>query len=118
MEAMVILAHGSKREDTKIVLNTLIEKVKQKTGWTKVLPAYLQLCEPGLETVIEQLASENVNDITIMPLFLFNGEHVTKDIPEMLDGLRNKYPLMRMTLKKYVGTDDRIADIIIDRIKE
>ena len=81
MDGVLILAHGSKRHETEEILESLVEKVKQKTGEKLVYPAYLQFSEQNLEVGINQLIESGAKNIKIVPMFLFNGVHVTQDIP-------------------------------------
>lgn len=116
MNGILILAHGSKRQETEIILNSLVEKVKAKTGEKLVYPAFLQFSEENLEKGIDRLVAAGAKDIKIMPMFLFDGVHVTQDIPNELNEIKIKYPEVSMKMCRHIGDDDKIADIIIDRI--
>lgn len=116
MNGVLILAHGSKRQETERTLNSLIEKVKQKVDENLIYPAYLQFSEQNLEKGIEYLVDNGVKNIKIVPLFLFNGVHVTQDIPNELDEIMGRYPGVTVKMSRHLGDDDRIADIIADRI--
>ncbi|MCX7843467.1 MAG: CbiX/SirB N-terminal domain-containing protein [Clostridia bacterium] len=116
MEGILILAHGSKRQETERIMNSLVSKVKAKTGKHLVQAAYLQFSEQNLEAGIEGLAREGARDIKVVPMFLFDGVHVTEDIPKELDAIKEKHPGLKISMTKHLGDDDRIADIIVDRI--
>ena len=118
MNAVLILAHGSKRQETERTLDSLIRKVKAKTGLEHVYPAYLQFSEQSLEQSIHELVEKDIKSIRIVPMFLFDGVHVTKDIPEELDVIGKKYPGIKITMSRHIGDDDRLADILADRIAE
>lgn len=117
MNGILILAHGSKRQETEKILDSLVDKVKQKTGEKLVCPAYLQFSEQSLEAGIEQLIARGAKNIKVVPMFLFDGVHVTQDIPEELKAIMAKHPGINIRMSKHLGDDDRIADIIVDRIR-
>lgn len=117
MEAILILAHGSKRNETEQTLNSIVKKVRQKLGSELVYPAYLQFSAQDMETSIKQLIDKGIKKIIIMPMFLFDGVHVTKDIPEEIERIIQKYRGIDIKVTKHIGDDDRVADIIIDRVK-
>lgn len=117
MNGILILAHGSKRQETEKILDSLIKKVKIKTGESLVFPAYLQFSEQNLAISIDQMVKVGATKIKIVPMFLFDGIHVTKDIPEELDEIKKKYPDVDIKMSSHLGDDDRIADIIVDRVK-
>ncbi len=116
MKGILILAHGSKRQETERILNSLIEKVKSRTGEELVYPSYLQFSGPNLEAGIDYLVKKGADKIRIMPMFLFDGIHVTEDIPNELRAMMEKYPGTDIRMSRHIGDDDRIADIIVDRI--
>jgi len=116
MNGILILAHGSKRQETEEILNSLIEKVKAKTGEKHVYPAFLQFSEQNLERSIDLLVGKGVSCIRIIPMFLFNGVHVTEDIPNELKEINKKYPEIKIMMSKHIGDDDKLADIIVERI--
>ncbi len=116
MNGILILAHGSKRQETEEILNSLTAKVMEKSGESLVYPAYLQFSGQNLEKGIDYLVAQGATDIKIIPMFLFDGIHVTQDIPEELDGIKAKHPGVRIRMSRHLGDDDRIAEIIVDRI--
>lgn len=116
MNGILVLAHGSKRQETEKILDSLIRKVKKKTGEEMVVPAYLQFSEQNLEAGIDQLVKNGADSIKIVPMFLFDGIHVTQDIPGELDVIRAKYAGVEIKMSRHLGDDDRIADIIVDRV--
>ena len=116
MNGILILAHGSKRQETEVILNSLIEKVKVKTGEEHVYPAFLQFSELNLEKGIKNLVEKGASCIKIMPMFIFDGVHVTQDIPNELKEIIAKYPQVKIKISGHIGDDDKLADIIVDRI--
>ncbi|MCX7711190.1 MAG: CbiX/SirB N-terminal domain-containing protein [Clostridia bacterium] len=116
MEGIIILAHGSKREETEAILNSLVEKVKRKSGNELVCPAYLQFSKQNLETGVDRLAIKGAKKIKVVPMFLFDGVHVTEDIPKELVEIRSKYPGIDITMSQHIGDDDKLVDIILNRM--
>lgn len=116
MEGVIVLAHGSRRQETDRILNSLTQKVAAKAAGQMIVPAYLQFSQQSLEKAVETLAREGVNRIKVVPMFLFDGIHVTEDIPEELEAIRMKYPEIAIQMSRHLGDDDRIAEIIVDRM--
>jgi sirohydrochlorin ferrochelatase len=116
MDGILILAHGSKRQETEEILNSLIEKVKVKSGVDQVYPAFLQFSEQNLGKGIDLLVDKGANRIRIIPMFLFDGIHVTQDIPNELNEIKAKYPEVEIKMSRHIGDDDKLADIIVERI--
>jgi len=116
MVGILILAHGSKRQETEKIMDSLIEKVKRKTGEELVYPAYLQFSEPNIEKGVEHIIEKGAKSIKIVPMFLFDGVHVTQDIPNEINEIKAKYPDIEIKISKHIGDDDKFADIIVERI--
>lgn len=117
MNGILILAHGSKRTETEQTLNILVDKVKAKTGEKLVMPSYLQFSDQNLEVGIDKLVELGATSISIVPMFLFDGVHVTQDIPQELEQIKQKHKGITIRMSGHLGADDRIADIIVDRIE-
>jgi len=49
---------------------------------------------------------------------LFSGMHLSKDIPRVLESLRAKYENLEIVQGRPLVPDERLQDIVIDRIKE
>jgi sirohydrochlorin ferrochelatase len=116
MNGILILAHGSKRQETEKTLESLVRKVKEKSGAELVYPAYLQFSDQNIEKGVDLLVEKGAEKVSIVPMFLFDGVHITQDIPEELGRIRNKYPGVDIRMSKHLGDDDRVAEIIVDRI--
>ena len=115
---IIILSHGSKLKKANDSLNKTIKVIKQKTGLVIVVPAYLQFCQPNLTKSVKGLISKGCRTVIIIPFFLFNGNHVTRDIPEIIEKVKARYPKASFIYAKNLGDDIRIPDIIVDIIKE
>ncbi|MDQ2086964.1 CbiX/SirB N-terminal domain-containing protein [Herbivorax sp. ANBcel31] len=117
MRGILILAHGSKRQETNRILDSLVEKVKKKTGEKLVYPTYLQFSNPDFEEGIQYLVNNGAKEIRVIPLFLFDGVHVTKDIPEELERIKDNFKDIDIKMAGHIGDDDRIADIVVDKVE-
>lgn len=121
-KGIVILAHGSRAiawEANQLLLK-IVEMFKAKTGNENVKPAYMNSKSggPGLEEAVGKLVTEGFTEIIVAPWFLTNGLHIMEDIPETIGVLEAKYPQVKITLAQVLGADERIVDILIDRIEE
>jgi len=49
-----------------------------------------------------------------VPVFLGQGGHVLRDLPEMVDALRLKYPQLRITVATAVGEAPDVLNAMAD----
>ena len=115
---VIVLAHGSKVRTGNEGLYTIVEMLRAMDKWDMVEPGFLQLAKPGLTEVVEALISRGAKRVVVMPLLLFSGNHVLKDIPEEIDIERKKFPEVEFCYAKNIGADERIAMIVSDRVEE
>ncbi len=115
---VIVLAHGSKVKTGNEGLFKIVEMLRGMGKWDMVEAGFLQLANPGLTDVVADLVSKGASRVVVMPLLLFSGNHVLKDIPEEIDNERKKYPNVEFCYAKNIGADERIALIASDRIEE
>lgn len=115
---IILLAHGSRRETANEVLPRLAEMVKEEGKYDRINCAFLQFTSPDLREALKEQAEDGIEEITVVPVFLFNGIHLQEDIPEILAEEKNKYPQVEIKLAAPLGADPRLGEIIKDRINE
>lgn len=123
-EAVLIIAHGSKVKETDEIMKKYHSELISRASLSKknnedsilVEYCYLQLMEPSIEDIVEKLYNQNVRLIKAFPFFLFNGNHIKEDIPEVLENLANKYEGLEFEFLSHIGFDSRLCDLIEERI--
>ncbi len=115
---VIVLAHGSKVKTGNEGLFSIVEMLRGMGKWDMVEAGFLQMAKPGLTEVVDDLTGRGAKRIVIMPLLLFSGNHVLKDIPEEIDNERKKFTDVEFCYAKNIGADERIAMIAADRIEE
>ncbi len=115
---VIVLAHGSKVRSGNEGLFKIVDILRAMGKWDMVEAGFLQLAKPGLKEVVEDIVGRGAKRVVVMPLLLFSGNHVLKDIPEEIDNERKKFPDVDFCYAKNIGPDERIAQIVNDRIEE
>ena len=115
---IVVLAHGSKAVYGDEGLSKIIEILRSEGKWVAVEACFLKCAKPGFSEVVKEIVDKGIERIVIMPLFLFSGSHVTKDIPDEIETEKTRYPDVQFLYANNLGPDQRIAQIAADRIDE
>jgi len=76
----------------------------------EVEAGFLELSEPDFETGVKKLVEKGVRDIYALPIFLFTGVHIQKDIPCMLYQLQEKYKVS-IKLASFIGDCDDMVEL-------
>jgi len=115
---IVLLSHGSRRPEAMTTLHRLKDYIVEKGSFELVEGASLQFNQPDLPAALAAMAGRGAERVIVVPIFIYQGMHMKKDIPEVLAAERVKYPQMEIVLAGNIGADPKLAEIILDRIRE
>ena len=114
--ALIIVAHGSRKASSNEEVNALGEKVKslQDKHYALVMTAFLEFATPSLEESILSCVDKGASEIVILPYFLASGNHVTRDIPEVVQKIQALHPQVKITLKEHLGSSSGMVRLLSD----
>ncbi|WP_161635937.1 precorrin-8X methylmutase [Desulfonatronovibrio hydrogenovorans] len=117
-KAVIILAHGSRNHQARESFLNMVEVVGKRAKGCSITPAFFSLGGPSLESVVQELVSTKYSEITIFPYFLFDGNHVLKDIPALVNGLQAAHPDVVFRLLDSLEHEPLMPEMIFERIWE
>ncbi|HLG21006.1 MAG TPA: CbiX/SirB N-terminal domain-containing protein [Bdellovibrionota bacterium] len=109
--AVILLAHGTREPDASRPVHQYAEELSKASG-LRVEPCLREFIEPSVSTVVGKLAHEGVRTVYIVPFFLFNSGHVTRDIQKDLAAEKEKYPNMVFKVGEPLGFDPDLVSIL------
>ena len=115
MNGVLILAHGSREKQTEATFNKIVEMAKVKVD-VLVETAFMEFSEKNIEAGLNALLAKGVTRIKVVPYFLFSGIHIKQDIPEEIAAFQNNHPGLTIEMGATLGEDQRLAEILADRI--
>jgi sirohydrochlorin ferrochelatase len=118
MVGVLILAHGSREGETENTMRQITQLVKSELQDVFIEEAYMQFRAINIEKGLESLVERGADDIKVIPYFLFEGVHIKEDIPAELKQFMDKHPDIKITLGQSLGADKRLADIVVDRVRQ
>ncbi|WP_448852693.1 sirohydrochlorin chelatase [Corynebacterium sp. 335C] len=96
MTALILLAHGSRHPGAVDAFGSLAAAVRAALpsaecgGPSQVRTAWLDLAEPSLDDVLDDLAAAGERRATVVPMLFTDAFHARVDVPEQIrDGLRH-----------------------------
>jgi sirohydrochlorin cobaltochelatase len=114
--AILVVAHGSRDKNAQNEFKQLVQNYRRRhPGWV-IAHAFLDLARPSIPTALQTLALCS-NEILVLPLFLFAAKHVKKHIPEIIATFQKKHPGLKVTLAKPLGSDEKLLDILDQRLR-
>lgn len=106
--ALVLFAHGARDPRWAEPFRRLQAIVQAQSADVTVELAFLELMSPRLPELAAQLAQQGVRDVTIVPVFLGQGGHVMRDLPVIVEELRQTFPDMTFKVAGAVGEEDSV----------
>lgn len=117
MQALLLVAHGSRRDASNSEVFKLAETIgnasKQHFGY--VGAAFLELAEPSIPAGIHQCVAAGATDVRVLPYFLNTGRHVAEDIPREVEQARAELPDIDIKLLPHIGAGDAMIDLLIHK---
>ncbi len=117
MEALIVVAHGSKVKSSNDEIIDIVSKIKNNVNENiLVFHAFLELSEPSIFMAINKAIAENCKVIKIFPYFLAAGKHVLEDIPCEIKKFKKQYPQIEFVILPHIGKCTGIENMIISNL--
>lgn len=114
---LLVLGHGSKLAEANDTLRRVAGSIKERaSAYSKVVPAFLQMERPDFGAAVDALTSDGIEDIVVMPYFLYPGAHVTKDLPAEIEAAKARHPQLRFAVTGNIGYHEKLIEIVLERI--
>ncbi|WP_397533299.1 sirohydrochlorin chelatase [Roseateles sp.] len=91
MDGMLLFAHGARDPAWASPFKELAARLALSRPAMPMALAFLELMEPGIETAADSLVAQGCRRIHIVPLFLGASGHVRRDIPPLIERLRERH---------------------------
>lgn len=114
-KALLIVAHGSRRQESNTEIKQIAEKVAERSQATFVFvsAAFLEIADPSIPQGLEQCVANGANEIVVFPYFLSAGRHVVEDIPREVNQFLSSYPDVSVKIASYLGSSETLLDVIL-----
>ena len=116
MNAILILAHGSRAKETEKTLDAVVEMVREMLPDSIIEAAYMEFGHINIAAGLDGLVARGATEIKVVPYFLFEGIHIREDVPHEIGEYLASHSGVTVTLGKTLGADKRLAEILRDRI--
>jgi sirohydrochlorin ferrochelatase len=118
MTGYVIFAHGSSVESANDAVRAVAAQASADGGFALYETAFLDGGRPLLPDAIAAVASRGADDVVVVPYFLTLGLHLQRDLPELVDIARQKYPRLSIRVAPPLDGHPALSAILVDRARE
>ena len=114
MHAIILFAHGSRDPQWHKPIQAVAQRISQRSPNTVVRCAYLELTEPDLPHVANELVAEGATSLCVVPMFLGVGRHAREDLPALITQLKAAHPSIDISCQPAVGEQTALLDLLAD----
>jgi sirohydrochlorin ferrochelatase len=114
MKALLLVAHGSRREQSNEEVRKLAKKLKSHCGdqFSIIHSAFLELAYPLIPEGLQKCIDDGASNIKVLPYFLNTGRHVAEDIPDIVNNFENT-TLARIQIAPHLGASEMMRDLLV-----
>ena len=115
MKALLLIAHGSRRQQSNDEVFLLAEKLKKKCGdqYEIIHAGFLELADVLIPDGVKKCVDDGATSIIVLPYFLNSGRHVVEDVPEIVEQTRPLYPQVEIKIAPHLGASELMMDLLL-----
>ncbi len=117
-EAMLVMVHGSPFPVANNDMFAVVEVLRERGVYPIVEVGFMEINEPSIPEAIACCVEQGAERVIAVPYFLHTGNHVTDDLPNLLEEAQARYPHVQFLMGDYLGHDHLLADVIAERVAE
>ncbi len=110
--ALILFAHGARDPRWAAPFERLQQLLQSRLPDVSVTLAFLELMSPRLPEVAQDLEDKGYTELTVVPVFFGQGGHVLRDLPVLVDDLRQRHSGMTIKIASAVGEDENVLNAI------
>lgn len=115
--AYLFVAHGSREEEGNRAFLDLIEDLRKRHPRQLIEMAYLDVLPPSIPEGIETCLKKGAREVVILPLMIFPGRHVSRDIPRMIEEASQRRPGVIFRYAGALFEDRGLVDLLDKKIR-
>ena len=114
MNALLLVAHGSRRKESNKEVQDLAEKLILHCNeqYPIIHAAFLELAEPLIPDGIKRCIDDGARTVIVLPYFLNSGRHVIEDIPGIVNSTKKHYPGVNIKIAQHLGASELMLELV------
>jgi sirohydrochlorin ferrochelatase len=114
-QALLVMVHGSPRPIANNDMFAVVDVIRERGVYPIVEVGFMEINEPSIPDAIERCVAQGAERVLAVPYFLHTGNHVTDDLPTLLEAAQARYPQVEFLMGDYLGHDPLLADVVAER---
>jgi sirohydrochlorin cobaltochelatase len=109
-QGLILFAHGARDPRWAAPFEAVARQIAHQQPLLQLRLAYLELMSPSLAQAGAELCAGGCRQVDVLPMFLGTGGHLRKDLPPMIERLREMHPSVGWRLHDAVGEQPRVRE--------
>lgn len=101
--ALILFAHGARDPEWAQPMRHIQSLLRGQQSDAEVELAFLEFMQPTLAECVAEQVQRGATKICIVPMFIAQGGHLKRELPEIVEGLRKNYPTVDFVLTGPIG---------------
>ena len=115
---LVIVDHGSRRQESNEMLLQLVHDFKKRSPFAIVEPAHMELAAPSISDAFSACVAQSAQFVIVHPYFLFPGRHWNEDIPRLAAAAATQHAGLAHLVTAPLGLHPMMTEIIHARVAD
>ncbi len=118
--ALLLLGHGSRDPEGQTAFSSFAALVRRRAAdrFHPIQEAFLELAEPPIQEGVDRSVKGGPDRVAAVPIFLTEGGHVKKDIPDEIEQAQRRHPKIPIRLGRPLGSGPRVLEVLHERARE
>jgi sirohydrochlorin ferrochelatase len=113
---ILVLGHGSRDAAANAEFEALVDGYRSARPALDIAHGYVELADPLFAVALQELA-RRVDQVVVLPLFLFAAGHVKHDVPLALEQATSDFPAVRFMAARALGVHPTLIEIARERAR-
>lgn len=118
MQAVLYICHGSRVKTASNQAKNFVKEVMPKINIPLQEVCFLELADPTINEGINRLIQKGATTISVVPVLLLSAAHAKKDIPSILNQVKESHPHVSFNYGQPLGVHEKLVDTLYDRMIE
>lgn len=107
--ALILFGHGARDVRWAEPLQRVLAEVKARQPERPARIAFLEFMSPSLEECVAALRQEGCVRLRVVPMFMAQSGHLTRDLPAQIEVLRQRFPDLKILVSEAVGESPQVV---------
>ena len=112
--ALILFAHGARDPEWAQPMRHIQSLLREQQTDAEVELAFLEFMQPTLAECVAGRVQGGATKICIVPMFIAQGGHLKRELPEIVEGLRKNYPTVDFVLTGPIGVQPPVMQAMAE----